>query len=321
MVNCKLRILETPEEMTAVENLTRLVWPDSEIDIVPAHLLIAMARNGGLIIGAYPNGEEDDWSITEEQEPVEGPLIGYVFGFPGLYHTPDGPRTKHYSHQLAVHPDYRNQGIGFALKRAQWQMVRHQGIDRINWTFDPLLSANAHLNIARLGAVCNTYLLNMYGPMRDGLNAGLASDRLMVDWWVNSKRVERRLSSKPRLKLDLAHFLAGGAQILNPSHLNEEGLPEPGTADFGEGGQDAPASLPELDENLVEDNPILLLEIPDDFQSLKAKDLELAQKWRQQTRHLFEALFTQGYLITDFIFLHSATPRSFYVLSHGERTL
>src|SRR5687767_7832329 len=107
---------------------------------------------------------------------------------------------------MGVHPDYRNSGIGFALKRAQWQMVRKQGLDRITWTYDPLLSTNAHLNIGRLGAVCNTFLREAYGQMRDGLNAGLPSDRFQVDWWIHTKRVERRLSRRPRRELGLDHY-------------------------------------------------------------------------------------------------------------------
>ena len=99
-----------------------------------------------------------------------------------------------------------DQGMGFALKRAQWQMVRYQGIDRITWTFDPLLSRNAWLNITRLGAVCNTYLRDFYGKMADVLNQGLPTDRFDVDWWVNSQRVNRRLSRRRRNDLTLIHY-------------------------------------------------------------------------------------------------------------------
>ena len=173
-----LHILETPEEMTAVEQLQRLVWAAPDIEIVPKDILLAMVHNGGVAIGAYLGTD----------------LIGVTFGFPGTYATPDGPRLKHHSHILAVHPDWASKGIGFALKRAQWQMVRKQGIDRITWTYDPLLSRNAHLNIARLGAVCSTYLRSEYGEMKDGLNAGLPSDRFQVDWWINTTRVWRRIS-------------------------------------------------------------------------------------------------------------------------------
>ena len=157
MSEWNLRILESPAEMGEVEELQRLVWPGNETEIVPAHLLLAAVRGGGLVIGAF-----DKAALPR--------LIGFVFGFPGFYLTPDGPRLKHCSHMLGVRPDCRDHGLGYALKRAQWQMVRHQGLDRVTWTYDPLLSRNAHLNIAKLGVVCNTYHREYYGEMRDGLN-------------------------------------------------------------------------------------------------------------------------------------------------------
>ena len=145
-----LRILETPQEMAAVENLQKSIWPGSEVDIVPAHLLLAAAHNGGLIIGAFSHNAE----LGDNGEE----MLGFVFGFPGLYRTPDGPRPKHCSHMMGVDPGVRDQGIGFRLKRAQWQMVRNQGLDLVTWTYDTLMSRNAHLNIAKLGAVCSTYI-------------------------------------------------------------------------------------------------------------------------------------------------------------------
>lgn len=301
MAEWQLKILETPQEMNAVEELQGIVWPGSEVEIVPAHLLITAAHNGGLVIGAYlpgpGNGEMNR-------------LIGFVFGFVGLYFTPDGPRPKHCSHMLGVLPDYRDAGLGFALKRAQWQMVRHQGIDRITWTYDPLLSRNAHLNIARLGAVCDQYRRNVYGALRDGLNAGLETDRFEVDWWVNTQRVQRRLGKRPRRRLDLAHFLAAGARILNPALENDQGWPAP------------PASPPDLPSHGAGGNsPLVLLEIPPDFLALKAADAALALAWRMSSRTLFEGLFERGYLVTDFVHLPGRAPRSYYVLSHGESTL
>ncbi len=247
MTKCILRILETAQEMEAVEELQRRTWPGSETDIVPAHLLLAAVHNGGLVVGAFAgdaNRPFSDRSDLETQSLLDTgretdlerdhSLVGFVFGFPGFYATPDGPRLKHCSHMLGVHPDFRDQGIGFALKRAQWQMVRHQGIDRITWTYDPLLSRNAFLNIARLGAVCNTYSPNEYGDMRDAMNAGLPSDRFQVDWWVNTQRVVRRLSKKPRPRLDLADCLAAGAQIINPSQLRAQGLSHPASLPLSE---------------------------------------------------------------------------------------
>ena len=293
-----LRVLESADELLEVEGLQRQVWTGSETEVVPVHMLVAAIHNGGLVIGAFDEDSQEDQQ-----------LVGFVFGFPGLYTTPDGPRPKHHSHMLGVHPAYRDHGVGFMLKRAQWQMVRHQGLDRITWTFDPLLSRNAHLNITRLGAVCNTYLRSVYGELRDGTNAGLPSDRFLLDWWVNSERVNRRLSRRARSPLDMAHFLAAGAEVLNPTHI--EG------GDFARPGEYSPEKM----EADPEKQAILLVEIPADFNKLKTADIELGIAWRLHVREVFENLFQSGYLVTDFVHLPGKHPRSFYVLSHGESTL
>jgi predicted GNAT superfamily acetyltransferase len=283
MPDWTIRVLETPIEMAAVENLQRRVWNAPDIEVVPKDLLLAAAHNGGLAIGAF----------------VEDDLVGAVFGFPSFYSTPDGPRLKHHSHILAVHPDWCSKGIGFALKRAQWQLVRNQGMDRITWTYDPLLSRNAHLNIARLGAVCNTYRRSEYGEMQDGLNAGLPSDRFQVDWWVNTERVKRRLSRRSRPVPVLAHYRLAEATLLE-AHLDGVSLAQP-----AEG-------IPLLSGTLV------LVEIPFNFQAVKAADLSLARDWRFYTREVFEKAFASGYLVTDFV---HEDERSFYVMTYGETTL
>ncbi|MFZ5886731.1 MAG: GNAT family N-acetyltransferase, partial [Chloroflexota bacterium] len=72
MPELTIKLLETPEEMTLVEELQRLVWPGSETDVVPAHVFITAVHNGGLVLGAFQNDE----------------LVGFVFGFPGLDFTP-----------------------------------------------------------------------------------------------------------------------------------------------------------------------------------------------------------------------------------------
>lgn len=288
MTPFQIRLIETPEEMRLVEQIQREVWQGSETDVVPLHMLITAVHNGGLVLGAF----------------VEEKIVGFIFGFPGLEETPDGPRAKHCSHMLGIHPDHRDGGIGFALKRAQWQMVRHQGLDHITWTYDPLLSRNAHLNIAKLGAVCTTYRRSEYGEMRDGLNAGLPSDRFQVDWWINTRRVESRLSKRPRPTLKMTHVARSGLRPLYTLQYRTFDLPQP------------PEHLPPLEERLV------LAEIPNDFMELKSKDFALARDWRFFTRELFETAFAKGYIITDFVFDgKEGMPRGLYVLTHGESTL
>jgi predicted GNAT superfamily acetyltransferase len=288
MAAWNIRILETLEEMTAVEDLQREVWPGSETDVVPAHLLITVVHNGGVVIGAF----------------VDEKLVGFVFGFPGLEFTPDGPRPKHCSHIAGVYAEYRDSGVGFALKRAQWQIVRHQGLDHVTWTYDPLLSRNARLNIARLGAVCSTYRRSEYGDMRDGLNAGLPSDRFQVDWWINTKRVERRLSKRARPTLNLSHLARVGVHPLYSLQSGPDNLPRP------------PEHFPALEAQLI------AAEIPSDFVALKSVDFALARDWRFFTREFFETAFAKGYIVTDFVFDKGEnSPRSFYILTDGESTL
>lgn len=285
-----IKLIENIDEMHLVEDIQRQVWREGETDIVPAHLINSAVHNGGLLLGAY----------------VDDELVGFVFGFTGFYTTPDGPRLKHYSSMLGVRSEFRDLGIGFALKRAQWQMVRHQGIDRITWTFDPLLSRNAWLNITRLGAVCNTYLCDFYGKMQDALNQGLPTDRFDVDWWVHSHRVNRRLSRRRRGDLTLAHFLSGGAQIINPAEMDFSQLPHP---------------VDGLPVQAGKELTFLLVEIPADFQALKVADIKLAFEWRLHTRSIFETLFKAGYLVTDFVQSTYSPTRSYYVLVHGDSTL
>jgi predicted GNAT superfamily acetyltransferase len=289
-MNFLIRLLESIEDMQQVERLHKEVWGSNDLDVIPAHVSLAISHNGGVVLGAFDDER----------------LIGYVLGFLGTDHkSPDRPamtRLKHASHELAVDPAYRNQGIGYALKLAQRQVVRKQGVRLITWTFDPLLSINAQLNIRRLGAVCDTYRENEYGEMQDELNIGIASDRFQVDWWITSNRVEQRVEG-PRQSLDLAHYLGAGAARINQVQVNSAGLAHPHE------------SIYEPTGNLA------IVEIPSDFQELRSRDQDLAILWREHTRQIFQLAFKAGYLVTDFIyFREERVPRSYYILAHGEGT-
>jgi predicted GNAT superfamily acetyltransferase len=286
-----IRPLESMEEMIQVEELQLLVWPGSERDVVPGHILITLAHNGATLLGAFEGDR----------------LVGFVLGFLGLdSHTPERvamARLKHCSHMLGVDPAYQDRGIGVALKLAQRQKVEEQGIRLMTWTYDPLQSRNAHLNIRRLGGLARTYMRDAYGEMRDDLNEGVASDRFLVEWWITSPRVVSRVEHA-RAPLDLANFLAAGAKKINPAILRQDDLLEP-----SEG-------LQPMEGNL------LLVEIPSDFDWIRQTDPGLASAWRSHTREIFEAAFAEGYMATDFVHLgEEKFPRSYYLLIQGEGTL
>jgi predicted GNAT superfamily acetyltransferase len=288
MMTTTIRPLESTADFHAAEDLQRVVWPGAELDVTPLHVLTTIAHNGGLVLGAFDGAR----------------LVGFVFGFIGTDNAssqrPAMARLKHCSHQMGILPEYQSHGLGYQLKLAQRDFVLQQGIRLVTWTYDPLESRNARLNIAKLGAVCRTYFREVYGQMQDGLNAGLPSDRFQVDWWITSGRVKERLFGT-RLPLVVESFTDAGATLLNPTTPGPDGLPRP---------TGRPATFAGL---------TALLEIPADFQALKSKDRALAQAWRSSTRALFEAAFAAGYLVTDFFHeTLGGRERSFYALSHGE---
>ncbi len=282
MISYPLRVLETPEDMRAIERIQLDIWRGDEIEIVPAHMLLSFAHNGGAVIGAFDHAK----SIENAR------LIGFVYGFPGIAETDQGYKWKFCSHQMGVLPEYQNKGLGFALKRAQWQLARQQGYGLITWTYDPLLSQNAYLNIAKLGVISNTYLREYYGELRDKLNASVATDRLQAAWWVKTPRVERRMNEQRLSPLTLSHYEPSGAEIIT----------------FGEKPSKSPPRL-------------VLLEIPHDYHTIKNNQVDAANAWRLHVRNSLESLFEKGYIITDFIVESGQTSQCYYVLSQGESTL
>jgi predicted GNAT superfamily acetyltransferase len=116
-------------------------------------------------------------------------MVGYAMSLPGIR---NGHAYLH-SHHLAVLSQWRNAGVGRRLKLAQRDEALARGIELIEWTFDPLEIPNAHLNIAKLGAVIRRYRRNFYGESSSPLHGGLPTDRVFAEWWLASDRVERAL--------------------------------------------------------------------------------------------------------------------------------
>ena len=250
-----IRDLATPADAELAVDLQRKVWGGDE---VPAHALLTAGHNGGLLAGAF----------------VDDVLAGFVWGFLGFDDRVSPPRLKHCSHQLGVLPEYRRHGVAVALKQFQWERVRAQGLDLITWTYDPLLAANAQLNIGRLGAICNTYCRDLYGHLDDDLNAGLPTDRFQVDLWVAAPRVRAAMSAARGPAPAPATW-----RWLNPP----AGDPAPPPAAVAPPGG------------------VVAVAIPPDFYALKAADPARAAEWRLASRAAFEALFASGYTVAHFV--------------------
>ncbi len=171
----EIRTLSSLGEFTEHERLQREIWGSDQID-VPVNLLMASARHGAIVLGAF----------------VDRRMVGILYGFPAL----TNGQLHHHSHMLGVLQPYRRFGIGLALKLRQREVVRTQGLDEITWTVDPLEVGNNLFNFGRLGVVCDTYIVNAYGEMADALNRGLPSDRFEVRWNVRAElpRTPRKIS-------------------------------------------------------------------------------------------------------------------------------
>ena len=160
-------ILDLKELQKCVE-LQREAWGLADIEVIPVRMLVTQNRVGGLVLGAFENDQ----------------LVEFLNAMPGVR---DG-MPYWYSLMLAVRTSYRNRGIGSDLKLAQSDHARQRGIHLIEWTFDPLESKNAYLNIAKLGAIARRYYVNLYGDTESELQKGLESDRLIAEWWIDNPR-------------------------------------------------------------------------------------------------------------------------------------
>ncbi|HEY0704230.1 MAG TPA: hypothetical protein VGD60_15775, partial [Candidatus Acidoferrales bacterium] len=152
--------------------LERIIW--GERIAVPSTVLLVAQHTGGQVLGAF---------VAEQ-------LIGFSLSFRGHRQS----QTYLHSHMTAVLPAYHNQGIGRKLKLFQRQDALNRSVTLAEWTFDPLELKNAHFNFVRLGAVSRRFIPNFYGLTDSKLDAGLPTDRLVAEWWLDSPRVQNILA-------------------------------------------------------------------------------------------------------------------------------
>jgi predicted GNAT superfamily acetyltransferase len=169
----RIASLHDLDQFQSCVDLQITVWGYADGDLIPRRMFLLADRIGGQVLGAF-EGEK---------------IVGFAMALPGFR---AGQPYLH-SHMLAVLPEYRDLGLGRRLKLAQRDDAIARGFELMEWTFDPLEIKNAHLNIARLGAICRRYYPDFYGPSSSPLQGGLPTDRLYAEWWLRSPRVLRIL--------------------------------------------------------------------------------------------------------------------------------
>src|SRR6202043_2282733 len=121
-------------------------------------------------------------------------MVGFCIAIPGIK---AGAKSYLHSHMLGVMKEYRDAGLGRRMKLAQRDSPLRQGVDLIEWTFDPLEIKNAYFNIERLGAIVRRFVRNQYGTTTSHLHGGLPTDRCVAGGWIASPRVEAVLDGGP----------------------------------------------------------------------------------------------------------------------------
>ncbi|HEY4358072.1 MAG TPA: GNAT family N-acetyltransferase [Acidobacteriaceae bacterium] len=200
----RIEALTEFEQFDQCVALQDAVWGYEAADRMTQKVYLLASRIGGQVIGAY-DGET---------------LAGYAMSLPGVR---NGHAYLH-SHHLGVLAEYRNAGVGRRLKLAQRDDALARGFELMEWTFDPLEIKNAHLNVAKLGAVIRRYRHDFYGPSSSPLQGGLPTDRVYAEWWLKSKRVEGMLAGQAPV-IDAQAFVDVPAEIYawkaSPEHRDQ----------------------------------------------------------------------------------------------------
>lgn len=255
----EVRELVSLSEQEIARSIFDSTWPGEGTQITP-NLLQALAHNGAYVSGAFDHS---------------GHAIGAAFAFPGV----DGSGLHLHSHMTAVIPEIRDSNVGRALKLHQRAWALDHGYHSIRWTFDPLVRRNARLNLLKLGVDVIGYHENFYGEMPDAVNAGDYSDRLMVQWNLNSERANAAaISPLPAVSESALDYI-----------VIDEGKPITRNSDAER----------------------IAVALPEDIVSVRNIDREAALAWRLAVRKALIQYMSQGWKISGL------SERGSYVLERA----
>jgi predicted GNAT superfamily acetyltransferase len=268
------------EELRACVELQRAILGDRARSVWAVPALTAVCQSGGLVLGAR--------NMEDDAARLSGALVDLVADV-------DGYPARHTVFR-GVLPSARNRGVGHSLRTAERAICQQEGVDLVFWSLDPLRSDEAHLAFNKLGALATEHRRNLYGEVHDSANLGLATDRLQVEWWIDSPRVASILdrgNPAPHFRLGIHEM-----DVLTETRLLQSGVR------MLVGYDDAPRA------------EHVLAEIPVDLDRIRALDVAAARDWRTQSRAVFELLFERGYVGVGFV--HEGA-RSFHLFRRGDR--
>jgi predicted GNAT superfamily acetyltransferase len=239
------------EAVHQASEVWRKVWERTGDRPVPPEVLRALSHAGNYVGGAYRDGR------------MIGALLGFYAGQDGVDHA--------HSHILGVDPDARAGGVGFALKLHQRHWALERGLDRIDWTFDPLVRNNAFFNINKLGCRGVEYHVDFYGEMPDAINGGDRTDRILVEWRLASPEVEMAAAGGAApAGADIGAWRERGAVVAIEVGAGEEPV-------LGDDGGD-----------------LLLVQVPEDIVALRHQDAAGGQRWRAAVRDVLGGALGRG---------------------------
>jgi predicted GNAT superfamily acetyltransferase len=248
----EIKTLHHAADMAAVVALFDEVWANDGAPPVGSDHLVALAHGGSYVAGAF------------EGEVLLGASVAFLA-------VPAGEVL--HSDVTGVRPVARDRRLGFAIKLHQRAWALEQGLSRVTWTFDPLIRRNAYFNLVKLGATVTSYLVDFYGDMTDGVNAGQGSDRLMASWLLADPAVAAACAGRPRTAPS-----GIGAPLLT----------------VGSGSEPVLAGAEVVDDAFVR------LAVPPDIEALRQTDPGVARRWRQTVRDTLGRELVSGARVAGF---------------------
>ncbi|WP_236714646.1 GNAT family N-acetyltransferase [Nonomuraea pusilla] len=224
-------------------------------DPISVEMMRAMSHAGNYVAGAF------------EGDRLVGASVGFFAAGNALHSHVTGATA--------------GRGVGLALKRHQRDWALERGLERITWTYDPLVRRNAYFNLVKLGARPTEYLPRFYGEMADAINGGDESDRVLAVWELSAPHVEALVRGEP----------------YEPPAVDGSAV-----ALAGEGGH--PAVRPS-------DAATVLVAVPEDVERLRRADPGAAKAWRLAVREVLGGLLEAGGRVTGF------HDRAYYVVERA----